>query len=51
MGLQGSAVLQRFVRGKQSLAIDIDILTATMVREFFAYLKLARHPFLPLTRR
>ena len=36
-----SRVLQRFVRGEQSL--DNDVLTATMVRSFLAYLKMARY--------
>jgi hypothetical protein len=41
-----SRVLQRFVRGEQSL--DNDVLAAIMVRAFLAYLKLAHHPLLPL---
>ena len=48
MDLQSSAALRE---RRAKLDIDIDILTATMVRAFLAYLKLARHPFLPLTRR
>lgn len=43
-----SRVLQRFVRGEQSM--DNDVLTAIMVRVFIVYSKLARHPFFLLTR-